>query len=61
MVYSFDVFDTCLCRLCGEPRLMFDVLSLKVQEAIGDSCSEQLRQLFVAARVAAEGRSLHEI
>jgi len=61
MVYSFDVFDTCLCRQCGEPRLLFDVLSLKVQEAIGGSCSEQLRQLFVATRVDAFGRSLEEI
>ena len=61
MVYSFDVFDTCLCRLCGEPRLMFDVLSLKVQEAIGESCSEQLRQWFVASRAEASGGSLKEI
>lgn len=61
MVYSFDVFDTCLCRLCGEPRLMFDVLSLKVQETMGESCSEQLRQLFVASRAEASGGSLKEI
>ncbi len=50
MVYSFDVFDTCLCRRCGEPRLTFDVLSLKVQEAMGEACNERLRQLFVAVR-----------
>lgn len=45
-VYSFDVFDTCLARLCGEPRLLFDVLSLKVQKAMGEDCNEHLRELF---------------
>ena len=59
--YSFDVFDTCLCRLCGEPRLLFDVLSLKVQKAMGDGCTEHLRQLFVAARATAGGKTLEEI
>ena len=59
--YSFDVFDTCLCRLCGEPRNVFDVLSLKVQQAMGDDCNEHLRQLFVAARINAGGKDLHEI
>ena len=60
-VFSFDVFDTCLCRLCGEPRLLFDVLSLKVQKAMGEVCNEHLRQLFVAARVESGGKSLVEI
>lgn len=60
-IYSFDVFDTCLARLCGEPRLLFDVLSLKVKEAMGETCNEHLRQLFVASRVQAEGNNLHEI
>lgn len=59
--YSFDVFDTCLCRLCGEPRLLFDVLSLKVQKAAKEACSEHLRQLFVAARATASGSDLSEI
>ena len=59
--YSFDVFDTCLCRLCGEPRLLFEVLSLKVQEAMGESCNEHIRQLFVSARVNAGGKDLREI
>lgn len=59
--YSFDVFDTCLCRLCGEPRLLFDVLSIRLQEVMGESCNEQLRQLFVATRSEATGRDLQEI
>lgn len=61
MVYSFDVFDTCLCRLCGEPRLLFDVLSLKVQEMMGDDGNEQMRQLFVVLRAESGGKSLNEI
>lgn len=60
-IYSFDVFDTCLCRLCGEPRLMFEVLSLKVQKLFVDGCTENLRQLFVIARTTANGRNLKEI
>lgn len=60
-VYSFDVFDTCLCRLCGEPKLLFEVLSLKVQEIMGERCDELIRQQFVAVRVDAGGRSLNEI
>lgn len=61
LLYSFDVFDTCLCRWCGEPRLLYDVLSLKLQEAMGETCNEQMRQLFVVARMEAAGRSLQEI
>ena len=60
-VFSFDVFDTCLCRRCGEPRMLFEVLSLKVLQAMGSSGNEHLRQLFVAERVGAGGRSLEEI
>ncbi|MBR1783970.1 MAG: hypothetical protein IJ760_00830 [Bacteroidales bacterium] len=60
-VSSFDIFDTCLCRLCGEPRLLFDVLSLRVQKLMGGNASEHMRQLFVAARIASGGNSLEEI
>lgn len=60
-VFSFDVFDTCLCRLCGDPRMLFDVLSLKVKQAMNENASEHMRQLFVAARANAGGRNLYEI
>lgn len=59
--YSFDVFDTCLCRLCGEPRLLFDVLSIKLQQLMGASCTEHMRQLFVATRINSPGKNLTEI
>ncbi|MBQ9417275.1 MAG: hypothetical protein IJU19_01710 [Bacteroidales bacterium] len=25
--YSFDVFDTCLCRLCGSPYNAIEIIS----------------------------------
>ncbi len=61
MTYSFDVFDTCLCRLCGEPRNMYDVLSTRVQQLMGEDGSEHMRQLFVVARAQAGGKNLREI
>lgn len=30
MVYSFDIFDTCLYRSCGKPKYVFDLLALHV-------------------------------
>ena len=60
-IYSFDVFDTCLCRLCGDPRLEYDVLSIKVQKSLNNSWSETKRQLFVASRAKAAGETLGKI
>lgn len=60
-IFSFDVFDTCLCRLCGDPHLVYDVLSLKIQQNLGTCWSETMRQMFVAARAESGGRSLDEI
>ena len=61
-IYSFDVFDTCLLRLCGDSRNFFDVLSKKVVDfmCLGDD-GEQLRKMFVVFRAEAEGNNLHEI
>lgn len=30
MIYSFDIFDTCLVRTCGNPAFVFDVLAQRV-------------------------------
>lgn len=56
-VYSFDVFDTCLCRLCGEPRMLLDVLSWKVVDlmSLAEGDKEHLREQFVALRADAHG------
>lgn len=56
-VYSFDVFDTCLARICGAPQYLFDVLSWKIFNTMGvktEEC-EHLRQLFVATRIECGG------
>ena len=59
--YSFDVFDTCLARLCGAPNNLFEVLSNKVVSRMDDVDSEHMRQLFVAVRAMCGGNSLQEI
>lgn len=51
MVYSFDIFDTCLVRKCGTPENMLDVLSLRVFK---EPVDERVRQEFVAARYIAD-------
>lgn len=54
MTHSFDIFDTCLVRLCGTPSSFFDVLSNLVFTTEVD---EMTRQEFVVQRKQAE-RSL---
>ena len=58
MIYSFDVFDTCLARICGDSKNVFDILSLKVIKLMGLSLGdwEHMRQTFVAARMQYDGR-----
>ena len=51
--YSFDIFDTCVARLCGEPRHLFDILSKKVMESMEYPDDEHLRQVFVTLRIEA--------
>ena len=58
-LYSFDIFDTCLARFCGESENMVEVLSYKVADMMGGphlSTSEHMRRLFVSAREKASGR-----
>ncbi|MBQ9417591.1 MAG: hypothetical protein IJU19_03325 [Bacteroidales bacterium] len=61
VLYSLDVFDTCLCRLCGEPRMLLEVLSLRLQRLMGEGCDEHLRRVFVAARATGGGGPLEEV
>lgn len=51
MIYSFDIFDTCLVRLCGTPSSFFDVLSTNVFTLEVD---EMTRQEFIIQRKRAE-------
>ena len=59
--YSFDVFDTCLARLCGTPRNLFDILAAKTFNSFEHPERESHRQMFVAARLCAPGNNLEDI
>lgn len=52
MVYSFDVFDTCLLRICGSPANTFEVLSYRVARMLKPEgeVDEYYRKTFVALR-----------
>lgn len=51
MVYSYDIFDTCLLRKCGTPENFFDVLSWKVFRELP---TESERQEFIHFRLESE-------
>lgn len=53
-VYSFDVFDTCITRLCGEPDNVFWLLA----EAVLDDANESLYRGFVRERKMAEKKAI---
>lgn len=52
--YSFDLFDTCFVRGCGDPENIFDLLAYRV---LGDDSSESLRADFAHIRVEGEKRA----
>lgn len=56
-ISSFDIFDTCVVRKCGDPKNLFDVLSYRVFSK--DVPTEQ-RIEFIARRVAADDTSTFE-
>lgn len=49
-LYSFDIFDTCLVRLCGEPDNVFFILG----EDVLEGCDDCLLRDFVRERKNAE-------
>ena len=50
-VYSFDVFDTCLIRECGDPDNVFSVVANEVVRIMGKNFeADYLRDKFVVAR-----------
>lgn len=50
-ISSFDIFDTCLVRKCGEPQNVLDILSYRVFNA---PVSDRLRKEFIMARRMAD-------
>lgn len=55
--YSFDVFDTCICRTCGTPANFFDILSTKV---FTNPIPENIRQAFIMTRHEIEEKAYAE-
>lgn len=48
---SFDIFDTCLCRICGEPQNLFRLLAIEV---LGENASLSDIQDFQYIRIVGE-------
>lgn len=57
MIFSFDIFDTCLVRKCGEAKYVFDILA---EKAFKHPCSSEHKRAFVAARMEAEKNTWSE-
>lgn len=53
-VSSFDIFDTCLVRKCGDAK---NVLELLAEHAFVKSVSSETKRAFVSARIEAETKS----
>lgn len=57
-LYSFDILDTCLCRTCGEPYAVFDLLA---REVMGDNLTPSQLSDFRYMREKAEKTARKEI
>lgn len=55
-IKSFDIFDTCLIRTCGEPVNLFDTLACNV---LGDEADSNLIYDYANIRINAERKALH--
>ncbi len=53
-LYSYDLFDTCLVRTCGEPKHVFDILATKI---LGNDSDISTRNDFVLIRMNAERKA----
>ena len=56
--YSFDVFDTCLIRTCGEPHLVFLLMTV---ELYGEMAETSLKYEFVNSRIRAEKEAIKKL
>ena len=57
-LYSYDIFDTCLVRTCGEPKHVFDILATKV---LGKGSDISTKSDFVLIRMNAEREARNEL
>lgn len=54
MIYSFDIFDTCLIRTCGEAEFIFDILA---REILGSNASLSMIADFKYIRIQGEKKA----
>lgn len=52
--YSFDLFDTCFVRACGNPKNIFDLLAYRI---LGDDSSDSVRYDFSQIRIEGEQKA----
>lgn len=57
-IYSYDIFDTCLVRACGEPSHVWDILAHKI---LGSTADIAHISDFVLIRRSAEGKAREEL
>ena len=57
-IFSFDIFDTCLVRICGEPE---NVLYMLGSEILGARADETLLRDFVRERMRAEATAKRQL
>lgn len=56
-IASFDVFDTCLTRICGSPSAVFYLMARRILPMIGTTVEAGLLENFVEARIQAEAQA----
>lgn len=54
ITYSYDVFDTCLIRICGRAKFVFDILAIRI---LGEQSELSCRVDFVLERIRAEKKA----
>lgn len=57
-LYSYDIFDTCLVRTCGEPKHVFDILATDV---LGKDADLSAKIDFTLIRMNAERKARQEL
>lgn len=57
-IYSYDIFDTCLVRVCGSPEYVWDILAHQV---LGISADSAHVSDFILIRRSAEGKTRQEL
>ena len=56
--FSFDIFDTCLIRKCGEANTVFDILAYRI---LGEGMDDSLYMDFSNERIRGEEKARKEI